>query len=383
MAALTLGMVAQRHNLLAERLCLNHYFSEPTMFSGIRKAFGVNARLRAFTLVELLVVITIIGILIGLLLPAVQSARESARNTQCKNNLRQLGMGVMLHLSAHGTYPTGGWGWHWLGDPDRGFGAEQTGGWVFNVLPFIEQQAIYDLAKDNNPADVSNQQKAGAVLLINSPLAIAGCPTRRPPRLYPGSTGSGRNYGTNSSGVVARSDYAMNSGTNNPEICAGPPSLSAGDTWPICSEPENPRCETCWPDSSTWNGLSFQRSQIMPAHVRDGTSNTILLGEKYINPDCYFGRCPAADGTPTVDGGDNESMYTGWNNDIYRNTAAPPRRDRPGASATYYFGSSHPGSCNFVLGDGSVRAISYSIDTNTFRYLGTRASGEVVNWGNL
>ena len=82
---------------------------------------------RGFTLVELLVVITIIGILIALLLPAVQAAREAARRAQCANNLKQMGLACLGHEEAHGHFPTGGWGWGWLGDPDRGFRQRQSG----------------------------------------------------------------------------------------------------------------------------------------------------------------------------------------------------------------------------------------------------------------
>ena len=104
-----------------------------------------------FTLVELLVVITIIGILIALLLPAVQAAREAARRVQCSNNLKQLGLAMLQHEERNRFFPTGGWGWYWVGDPDRGFGKEQPGGWVFSVLPYMEQQPLHDLGSDGQP----------------------------------------------------------------------------------------------------------------------------------------------------------------------------------------------------------------------------------------
>ncbi len=351
------------------------------MFSGIRTICCGNSRIRAFTLVELLVVITIIGILIGLLLPAVQSAREAARQTQCKNNLKQLGLAAMSHVAAQGHYPTGGWGWYWVGDADRGFGRDQPGGWIYNLLPYVEQQALHELSADREPDAVTETQKAGAVKMLNTALSITICPTRRRVSLYSGSTSPARNCGSNPSAVVARSDYAMNSGTNNPEICAGPPNLAAGMSWPECAEiSDGKSCETCWPDLRTWTGLGFQRSQITPAHVRDGTSNTILLGEKYLNSDCYLGKCAT---TGSADGGDNENMYTGWNNDVYRSALASPRQDRPGSTASYYFGSAHAGACSFVFGDGSVRPVSYSVDTTVFRSLATRSSGEPVSEGGL
>ena len=81
-----------------------------------------------FTLVELLVVIAIIGILVALLLPAIQAAREAARRRQCTTQLRELTLGCLNHHDVHGHFPTGGWGWNWVGDPDRGYGKEQTDG---------------------------------------------------------------------------------------------------------------------------------------------------------------------------------------------------------------------------------------------------------------
>jgi len=103
------------------------------------------SRTAGFTLVELLVVVTIIGILIGMLLPAVQSAREAARRTTCKNNLKQITGGALQHVEKHGFYPSSGWGYMWTGDPDMGFGRHQPGGWAFDILPFTGLENIHSI----------------------------------------------------------------------------------------------------------------------------------------------------------------------------------------------------------------------------------------------
>ena len=94
------------------------------------------------TLVELLVVVAIIATLIGLLLPAVQAARESSRRSKCMANLRQIALACLMHETAQGSLPTGGWGGSWVGDPDRGFDDRQPGGWVFNILDYAEEPAL-------------------------------------------------------------------------------------------------------------------------------------------------------------------------------------------------------------------------------------------------
>jgi prepilin-type N-terminal cleavage/methylation domain-containing protein len=126
-------------------------------------SLNASRRRAGFTLVELLVVIAIIGILIALLLPAVQAAREAARRSQCQNNLKQLGLGMLLHVDVHQHFSSGGWGWRWVGDPDRGTGTSQPGGWNYPLLSFIEQQALHELGRDSQPDVLTPEQLDGAL----------------------------------------------------------------------------------------------------------------------------------------------------------------------------------------------------------------------------
>ena len=320
-----------------------------------------------FTLIELLVVIAIIGVLVSLLLPAVQAARESARRLQCCNNLKQLSLGAMQHVEQHGYFPTGGWGWHWTGDADRGFSKHQPGGWVYNVLPYVEQDRLHELPADSLPRKLTTKQKDLANVMVKTPLVIMNCPSRRESVLYPKDTDSGTFVGYNvtdnspADNVVARGDYAINCGDKViTEWFPGPPDLETGmdDKW------------SGWHDVKHFNGISFERSQVRPAHVTDGASNTIMLGERNLNPDRYLlGSNPA----------DNEHMYTGFNNDNYRSTREPPLEDRPGFNTYLHFGSAHWAGCHFAFCDGRVRIINYTVDPVTFNHLGDRMDGKAVN----
>jgi prepilin-type N-terminal cleavage/methylation domain-containing protein len=132
---------------------------------------------RGFTLVERLVVIAIIGILVALLLPAVQAAREAARRNQCKNNLRQIGLAMLNHVDTKKYFPSGGWGAHWEADPNRGSGEDQPGSWIYNMLPYIEENALHDLGKG---VDVSTAAYTSAgTQLHQTPLVHFICPSRR------------------------------------------------------------------------------------------------------------------------------------------------------------------------------------------------------------
>ena len=169
-----------------------------------------------FTLVELLVVITIIGILIALLLPAVQAAREAARRMQCSNNFKQLSLGMSNHEAQLGFFPTGGFwpsggGAWWVGQPDRGFGEKQYGGWFYNVFPFIEQQAVHDVGAGKTDAE----RRALWAVQITKPIAVANCPTRRPPATYGLGPYDTTDYWQNIDMPtgLAKLDYAVNAGS--------------------------------------------------------------------------------------------------------------------------------------------------------------------------
>lgn len=311
-----------------------------------------------FTLVELLVVIVIIAILIGLLLPAVQSAREAARMTECANHLKQIGVAAQQHLSTHGHYPTGGWGIKWLGDPDQGFTAKQPGGWTYNVLPYLEQPALHDLGK----GDTFEDKRQTRAVLATTPLSVFNCPTRRRPALYANDVIKW-NSTTPTPPMVARGDYGINAGSQ-PECEVLPSSLDP----PTISAGEDPTFT--WSPMIKANGISYRRSMVRHSHVRDGTTSTYLVGEKYLNPDHYTTGDASAD---------NSSLHTGYENDNFRNSTDPPLRDRAGVAAGCRFGSAHPSAVQFVMCDGSVHAISFNIDPATHQRLGSIADGATVD----
>lgn len=313
-------------------------------------------RRRAFTLVELLVVIAIIGVLVGLLLPAVQAAREAGRRAQCQNNLKQLGLAASTHLSAHGHMPSGGWGYLWVGDADRGIGSNQPGGWVYNLLPYVEQQNLHDVN-----AGQSDKTSANRNLML--PLPFMNCPTRRSAKLYPNPQNPQfKNAPTGMAGLP-RSDYAANAGFGTALADReGPANLNgfaANDLAPA------------------HDGIVNERSMVKQAQIKDGMSNTMLFGEKYLDFTRY------ATGTNS---GDNECMFTGHNKDVARvfgNTEATRLRQDSNVEYSDSFGGPHSGVAYFVRCDGSTVGLNYSIDLATYILLGRRNDGQVVDSSKL
>ena len=164
---------------------------------------------KGFTLVELLVVIAIIGMLVGLLLPAVQQAREAARTMQCSNQLKQMGLAALNHESTNKAFPSCGWSCDWEGDPDFGFGPNQPGSWCYSLLPFLEQNALWQLGSDGDKSTGGEIKNANTTRL-KTPISIFYCPSRRPPNLMNGHTAARNNNAF--TGGVAKSDYAANGG---------------------------------------------------------------------------------------------------------------------------------------------------------------------------
>jgi len=341
--------------------------------SVVRRSVGVCFR-KAFTLVELLVVITIIGILIGLLLPAVQSAREAARRAQCQNNLKQLGLAMLMHAEAHGFLPGGGWGHMWAGDPDLGTGTRQPGGWTYVVLPYLEQEPVYELGRDNQPDVITTDpQKDETLQRAQTPLAVFVCPSRRRPAVYTKSIPRPAHHNSHQTTKAAVVDYAANAGScYKCGYCEGPSSIPVPASFD-------------WEDeclSSYGNGISYVQSEVMMAMIRDGTSNTYLLGEKHVQPDNY---------TDGGDKGDDDDPFTGCSADTYRWTdydpstqiGRTPKRDTPDDTDDYFniwrFGSAHSGGCHFALCDGSVRSINYTIAPRIHSLLGNRKDGEPID----
>jgi prepilin-type N-terminal cleavage/methylation domain-containing protein len=284
---------------------------------------------RAFTLIELLVVIAIIAILIGLLLPAVQKVREAAARTKCTNNLKQIGLGLHAHENTTGRLP-----------PARGelqSPTQQTtftvyGGWMCSILPYIEQDAL-------RKSLITPNFSTGFYANMNRPVTTFLCPSEpRGAPSPPAGTGNVTHYvGVN--GNDSSSGAQINGPTNG-----------IFDT----------------------NGLGLPLVQ-----VTDGTSNTLMVGERPSSKDQYWGWWVGSDFDTFISVNhayafDSGCVFPG------RFRPEPLGSNAPCNGGTNHFWSYHVGGGNWLLGDGSVRFIAYAVDVNTILYMGSRNGNEVV-----
>ena len=319
---------------------------------------AVSRKRRGLALVELLVVIAIIGVLVALLLPAIQAAREAARRAACANHLKQIALAFQNHHDAHRHLPSGGWGFRWVGDPDRGVGRRQPGGWIYHVLPFVEEQVLHNLGRGQSGNAVGKW--AEALRMIQQPIGIFNCPTRRGAGCWPVREVRDWMYNANKPEPVqgwTRSCYAANLGEQIVSWVAGPGSLAAGDAG------------IGFENMSAVTGISCQRSQFRFRDVSDGLTHTYLVGEKYLNSANYFNG---------LDGNDDEPMLSGASADLHAVSSIPPDNDRPDASPRYAWGSAHPGIFQIAFADGSVHTIPITIDITVHRRHGNRRDGSLA-----
>lgn len=287
-----------------------------------------------FTLVELLVVIAIIAMLVTLLLPAVQSAREAARRTQCTNNLRQVGLAVLIYAdTTNGVLPMGR-------DDTEHFALS----WAFRLLPGLEEQGVYDSHVPE--AMVEDPRNAAA---MRTPVAVFVCPTRRAPD-------ANRDFDNNDSatrtrGVAAPGDYCANAG----------PFAQYGN-----NDERNP----------SESGAIYTHSQVKLRQVEDGTSTTLVVGERYIPS---LNAISPRKGFEHYDLGDT-AFFSGDNPWTIFGATASGFPSGEYDSAIDKFGSDHDGNMAlFVFLDNHVQPLNYSISATVLHSLGVIADGAVVN----
>jgi prepilin-type N-terminal cleavage/methylation domain-containing protein len=377
-----------------------------------RRSLRPLRRSTGFTLVELLVVIAIIGVLVALLLPAVQSAREAARRSQCVNNVKQMMLGMQNHESAKKAFPSGGISpWPKIEDFLTGPGGTPLGpdrqglSWAFQTLPYLEGQGLYNLKT--------------TAAIESASVPMYHCPSRRPPTRFFGFGAFLMDYAAavpfRTAGEMGPAIYAAALQPDNEygnKACRAAQMWSAANGGPRFQRDDNPNINSRTNAGSTTAatiGASYAPAmgvivrsdfcalcdegkrntgfytRISFNQITDGSSNTMVVSEKRLEPRLY------EIGTWH----DDRGWSDGWDPDTVRTTICVPGADQdfptnsdgsPGplaAAGAYQFGSAHPGGMSSGFADASVRTLSYDIDVEVFNFLAHRSDDQVIDGGSL
>ena len=310
----------------------------------------LNNRRQAFTLVELLVVIAIIGVLVALLLPAVQAAREAARRTQCTNNFKQVGVAMHGHHAARGHFPVGIEIWFTpcsIPPSHPGIITDDYAGWGWatHLLPYLEQEAIYDQIDFSAAVDDPSGGYAGPVdTRVNFRAAGQFVRTYLCPSDPQGAE------------LVGCCSGISNGGSENEDLARTNMAGVADSTDWTC-DGRVPRLDA--------DGVLFNFTRIATKNIIDGTSNTLMVGE-------VIG---------VGEGTHSGHFYVTW--DVLHTANGINLPLRLGPSSPWVtdkggFASFHPGGCHFLMADGSVRFLNEDIDSVTLAALTTREGGEIL-----
>jgi prepilin-type processing-associated H-X9-DG protein len=323
-------------------------------------------------LVELLVVIAIIGILIALLLPAVQAAREAARRSQCSNHLKQMGLAFHNHHDVYQFFPSAGRAWQdyptYGGDTASAVShgppevaPKQNAGWAFQILSYIEQEAVHKGGPSNDPNEFRT-------LAIRSKIPTFFCPSYRKPTAHRAGPFMHwyRDQSWERSGAYehAQCDYAG--------CCIETGTWDYAGQWKSMWEGIGAIVRTAGESDSRIDGGRVHDKVISFSDIRDGSSNTLLIGEKRT----ALGRASM------VSWNDDQGYVAGWDPDTLRRSNLRPMQSYSGtdsANGDRHFGSPHPGGFNAVFCDGAVHNVPYTIDFATFRFLCFREDGATVS----
>lgn len=327
-----------------------------------------------FTLIELLVVIAIIAILIALLLPAVQQAREAARRTQCKNNVKQLGLALHNYHDTFLTFPPGGVASTTVGAPYQGWG------WNTMILPYMDQAPLYNQFNFSNSMQVTiNTQPT----VMNTQIGALRCPS---------------DVGANIVNYVDVSPTVAAAGVTQTNQFGRSNYLGVVGWWNNGGTPtglvvNNP------PQTALYRGIFGGNSKVNIGAMTDGTSNAIVIGERYtpsaggqasVGQPVGHGAWAGSPNPLSIDGlatifGDtavaNTASYNGTTPQAGILNSYRINGNNNGTASrgqTSGFGSLHVGGCHFLIGDGTVRYISENIDTTIYRNLGTINDGNPI-----